>query len=209
MKKLSLRSHETPGNEITELKRLFVNPDKTEYAEVGPDISRKITDLLKSQEDILSHDLEALLGAADKIQGANCHKTALFLTGKYSQEQLFAHDNDDPETAGHEFIEAHSTLYKDPGELQRMLKSRKFPFRISFFKPKDGKDFAYHSLTVLGLTNAGRLVGFEKGGPYSDNVFKYIDAMREVSSYLMHGYAMGLEKDTASEQLPRAAEAAE
>jgi hypothetical protein len=198
--KLSPQTHDAlaeAGGGFSEqmtLRRLYVNSNKSEYLEVDSEIGSKIDELLRSQEDVIAgENIEALFSASDKIAGANCHKTALFLTGRYSKEELFAPHNDNPQTAGHDYVEAHSTLYPELEGFQAALASRKFPFRISFFKPKDGKNFAYHSITVLGLTNKNTIVGFEKEGPYADTPFKYINANDTITAYLMRGYTAGLE----------------
>jgi hypothetical protein len=175
------------------LTRLYVDSKKKEHVEVKGETAEKIQELLQSQEDIASDDIEALLTASDTIAGANCHKTALFLSGDYSKEQLFAPDNDQPETAGHQDIESNSILYPDIEEFQEALAKRTFPYRVSFFKPKDGKPFAYHSITVLGVTNKDVVVAFEKAGPYADTPFRYVNGMDTIMVYLSDGYTPALE----------------
>lgn len=184
-----------PSFEDAEVSRIYVDAGKSEYLDADAKITAKIEDLLATQEGIASgNDVEALFAASDAVAGANCHKTALYLTGKYTREQLFEPYNDDPKTAGHEFIEQNSALYGDPEALQAALRNREFPFRVSFFKPKDGKEFAYHSITVLGLSNKGTLVAFEKKGPYADTPFRYVNALNVIMSYLAENYVVGLEK---------------
>ena len=175
-------------------KRLYVDSRNSEYVDVGPEEARKIRDLLESQEHVASDDVLTMFASSDKIQGANCHKTALYLTGRFTKEQLFAHDNDDPQTAGHEYVEEHSNLFPNLESARSALGRAKFPFRLSFFKEKNGQPFAYHSITILGTSNCDTLVGFEKEGPYADNPFKYIDVVRTMSNYLSRGYSLGIEK---------------
>lgn len=175
-------------------QKLYVDRKRTEYVAVDPAIAVKIDDLLESQEDMASDDIKKMLTTADKIQGANCHKTALFLTGKYSRKQLFSPDNDKPETAGHIDIEADSTIYEDPEAFQTAIRGKQFPFRVSFFKLRNEKMFAYHSIVLLGVTNKGTLVGFEKEAAHADYHFRYIRAMDSIAGYLMNGYSAGLEK---------------
>lgn len=171
---------------------LFVNENKTESVTVNKAIGEKINELLQRQEKVASHDIEILLGGAEDIQGANCHKTALYLMGDISLDDLLHPDNTDPETAGHETVENNSTIYEDHEKLN--LNKKSFPFRVSFFKKKEGKYFAFHSITVLGITNKDRLLGFEKEGPYSDNPFRFIDVKNTLVAYLTKGYVVGLEK---------------
>lgn len=175
------------------LERLSVNERGDEFVEVEKPIADKIRKLLESQHALASHDVEAFFAAADNIQGANCHKTALYLTGEYTESQLFAEDNDNPETAGHFFVEAHTEVFDSLEEAQTQLQNLHFPFRVSFFKPKDGIDFAYHSITLLGNSNKDRLIGFEKEGPYADNRFRYINALSTIVRYASEGYRIGLE----------------
>lgn len=187
-----------PSNRTAEklqFKRLFVDADRTEYVDVDPVIGAKAEELLESQEDVVSNDdIAALLETSHEIAGANCHKTALYLTGKYSKEQLFSPDNDNPVTAGHEYIEEHSNVYVDFEKFQSALKDKEFPIRVSFFKDRDGKPFAYHSITILGVTNKGTLVAFEKEGPYADTPFRYRNAMKAIAGHVATGYTAALEK---------------
>ena len=152
---------------------------------------------------MISDDIRKVLLAGDKIGGANCHKTALFLAGRYSQEQLFSPDNDNPETAGHADIEANSIIYTDPTVFPASLGEKRFPYRVSFFKLRGDKYFAYHSMMVLGVTNKGNVVGFEKAGPYADNPFRYINVAKEITDYLLNGYIAGLEKQSDVQQFAR------
>lgn len=181
------------------LKRLFVDADRTEYVDVDPVIGAKVEELLESQEDVVRNDdIAALLETSHEIAGANCHKTALYLTGKYSKEQLFSPDNDNPVTAGHEYVEEHSNLYPNldafSAELRAVVEQGKFPIRVSFFKEKDGKPFAFHSITILAKSNKGTLVAFEKGGPYADTPFRYRNATRAIVRHRDLGYTLALEK---------------
>lgn len=181
--------------ENTEGTRLFVNENKDEYLSVNSKLARKINKLLESQLQVQDvQDVAKLFDASDKIAGANCHKTALFLTGKISEEELFSPDNHDPETAGHSYIETHSQIVPDTKDLQEIMLEKELPFRISFFKKKEGKNFAYHSITILGTTSKGTVVAFEKEGPYADTPFKYVDATNVIAQYLMRGFTAGLEK---------------
>jgi hypothetical protein len=189
--------HPTHGSpEKLKLKRLFVDADRTEYVDVDPIIGAKAEELLESQEDVVSNDdIAALLETSHEIAGANCHKTALYLTGKYSKEQLFSPDNDNPVTAGHEYIEENSNLFSDFESFAAALQAKKeFPIRISFFKDKDGKPFAFHSITILGKSNKGTLVAFEKGGPYADTPFRYRDATKAILRHQELKYTPALEK---------------
>jgi hypothetical protein len=181
------------NRERVTLERLPINERGDEFIEVEKPLANKINKLLESQQALASHDVEAFFEAADNIQGANCHKTALYLTGEYTESQLFAKDNDNPETAGHFFVEAHTEVFDSLEEAQTHLQNLHFPFRISFFKPKDGIDFAYHSITLLGTSNKDRLIGFEKEGPYADNRFRYINALSTIVRYAGEGYRIGLE----------------
>lgn len=173
--------------------RLFVDSRGKESISVDAVTAAKVTELLESQEQVAGDDIEALLSASDEIAGANCHKTALYLTGRYTKEQLFAPDNDQPETAGHQDIEASSVLYPDLEEFQKALAEREFPYRISFFQDKDGKPFAYHSITMLGVTAKGVVVAFEKAGPYADTPFRYVNGLDFLKLYLINGYTPALE----------------
>lgn len=189
-----LESHETPSRaEVPPppVERLFVNEARDEYIDVDRATAQKVEFLLEHNLTGVD-DLEALFAQGDKIQGANCHKTALYLTGEYSEEQLLASDNDSPETAGHSYIEGHSNIFSDTKQFEDALRRHAFPFRISFFKDKDGKPFAYHSITVVGVSSKGRLVAFEKEGPYADNPFRYTDASSTLSAYLLRGHSVGI-----------------
>lgn len=179
--------------ELALTTQLFVDAKKTEYVRLPQQTADKIEYLLKEQEGVFSGDVYHIFAAGDKIQGANCHKTALFLTGKYSEVDLLAYDNDDPKTAGHEYVERNSMLLRDPNIIASVLEEVEVPFRISFFKEKDGKDFAFHSITVIGMSNKDRLIGFEKEGPYPETPFRYINVMSVISKYLMGGYVIGVE----------------
>lgn len=183
-------------------EKLYVNEKGDEYVEVAPETGEKIRMLLESQKDIgAHHDLHALFASADQIAGANCHKTALFLTGRYTKDQLFSPDNDRPETAGHADIEAGSVLYKNLNKFHNALAEKEFPYRVSFFKRNERGEFEpRQSVTVLGLSNKGRVVGFEKGGPYGDTVFRYVNALHSISFHLKRGYAAALEKEAAGSE---------
>lgn len=181
------------SKENTERERLSIDEKGEEFLDLDIATAQKISYLLESQKDVLSDDVEELLMAGDKIQGANCHKTALFMTGKISRERLFELNNDDPVTAGHAYVEGHSNLYPDIDRFNAALSQKTFPFRVSFFKSKEGKDFAYHSITVLGMSNKKTLVGFEKEGPYADNPFRYINATEVITAHILHKYIPGLE----------------
>jgi hypothetical protein len=189
------RAYSKRSPENIDTTRLYVDAKKSEYINVDTALAAKVNDLLDSQTAVVSgDDVEDLLSTSDKIAGANCHKTSLYLTGIISKEELFAPGNDDPVTAGHEHVESHSTLYPRSETLEVSLGRKKFPFRVSFFKKRNGKDFAYHSITVLGLTNKGRVVAFEKEGPYADTPFRYVDGIRAIAGHITTGYTPGLEK---------------
>lgn len=177
-------------------KKVFVDAGKREYIVIDPHMAHKIEELLHHQAAVISgDDVEQLFAASDHIAGGNCHKTSLYLTDKYTEEQLFAPDNDHPTTAGHEYVEEHSKVFADTEAFERALIEREFPFRISFFKQqKDGTYFAYHSITVLGISNKERLVGFEKEGPYADTPFRYIEVNSTIGQFLAAGYVAGLEE---------------
>jgi hypothetical protein len=178
--------------ENPETVRLYVDAAKSEYIDIGVELARKIEDLLESQSDVVSgENIEALLSTGDRIAGANCHKTSLYLTDAISREELFAPDNHDPATAGHEYIEAHTKLYPQSDALQEVLRQKKFPFRVSFFKKRNGKDFAYHSITLLKVSNKGRVVAFEKEGPYADTPFRYVDGIKSIAGHIATGYTPG------------------
>lgn len=189
-----LESHEPSARTEAQpppAERLFVNEARSEYVDVDPATAEKVEHLLEHNLTDID-DLEAMFAQGDKIQGANCHKTALYLTGDYSEAQLLASDNDSPETAGHSYIEEHSHIFSDTKQFEDALRRHAFPFRISFFKDKDGKPFAYHSITVIGVSSKGRLVAFEKEGPYADNPFRYTDASSTLSAYLLRGHSVGI-----------------
>jgi len=189
-----LESEKVSSAEDIDFEDLYVDSKHSEYVVVNTETKAQILELLDSQKDVIKNDdIEALFLASEKVAGANCHKTSLFLTNKYSKEQLFSPDNDHPSTAGHEYVESHSKLYPTFSDLSSLVASKIPPFRISFFKDENGKPLADHSITILGNSNKGTLIGFEKKGPYADTLFKYIDATKVIKRYLARGYILGVE----------------
>ncbi len=183
-----------PTAEKLQKIKLYVNQSRDQYVNSDAETAEKIDDLLHSQKDINSDDTHTLLEASDKIQGANCHKTALYLTDKITREDLFEPNNTDPQYAGHEQVEANTELFSSYEEFKNALMRKSFPVRISFFKPKDGKEnYAHHSITILGFSNKKTLIGFEKAGPYSDTPFRYINALKAIHSKKVLGYTPGIE----------------
>ena len=45
---------------------------------------------------------------------------------------------------------------------------------------------------IVGLSSKGRLIGFDKDGSYADNRFRYIDALRVVTEYLLKGHIVAI-----------------
>lgn len=184
------------AQERLDFRRLYLTEDQAEYVDAPLYVADKIETLLDSQKNIVAgDDIEQLLLESHQVAGANCHKTALFLTGENTAEQLWAPDNDNPQTAGHEYVERHSKLFPDSDALSRGLTKQTFPYRISFFKRKKNGFFADHSITLIGISNKGTLIGFEKMGPYADTPFKYINAMKSITAYLSNSYIAGLQND--------------
>ena len=125
------RQKERLPTSISERRR-FVNRARDEYVDMDPVIARKVDYLLRQNIDVRSSSVEHIFALGDKIQGANCHKTAPFLTGEFSESQLFAPDNDNPETAGQSYIEQHSHIFADSEDIEEALTKHTFPFRVSF-----------------------------------------------------------------------------
>jgi len=183
-----------PRGESLKKERVYVSENKEQYIDIEPETAGKVETLLKSQEDVRSHDIEAVFKTSDKIQGANCHKTALYLTDQASLDDLFEPNNTDPQYAGHEQVEANTKLFTSYDDFKNALMREKFPIRISFFKPKDGKEnYAHHSITILGFSNKKTLVGFEKAGPYPETPFRFVNALKLISKQKRFGYTPGIE----------------
>jgi hypothetical protein len=183
------RGQAEPQNHIPEsadMMRLYV-----EYVDLPSEVGKKIEELIRDQKGVLpGNDIEAMFSASDKIAGANCHKTSLYLTGHLSRDQLFSPDNTDPKTAGHAYVQERSNLYPAFTGFAIALKKRPFPFRVSFFK----QNFPQHSITVLGVSSKGNLIGFEKEDAYADTPFRYINVTKSIGGHLGLGYVPGLEK---------------
>ncbi len=186
---------------VPNIKRIYITPDKAEWIDLQSSIYEKISYLLKKQpnEEDKHNDIVNYFNSADAIQGANCHKTALFLTGKIDDKQLFHPDNTDIKKAGHYFVSSleNTTLHPEINsfeELAEKLKNINYPIRITFFKvSKNQKYMPIHSVTILGITNKGKLLGFHKEDAYADNPFEFINIAELSTVYLTHNHIIGIE----------------
>jgi hypothetical protein len=184
----------------TAARRVFLDSEKTEWMDIDSALLGKMRMLLRMQPDSAA-DIEHFFERADAIQGANCHKTSLFLTGKISLDALFAHTNHDPRTAGHIYVsnEDNTAMVQEDLSIEQKLGwyvvGKKFPLRITFFKKETtGGQSAVHSVTIIGVTNKGHLKGFEKKDAYADHPFQDVDIADILSYYFGKGYLLGVER---------------
>ncbi len=184
------------------MERLYITKDKQEWVDIDQALLEKMRLLRKMQPDPsqVHGDMHGYLKSAEDVQGANCHKTALFLTGKISKDDLFAHTNHDEETAGHAFVASVENTNILPQvntvkDLASRLAERPLPVRITFFKSQpNAEPFPVHSVTIIGITNEGRLLGFEKEDAYADKPFHDIDVGERLAIFIASGHSVGIGK---------------
>ncbi len=183
------------------MERLYITKDKQEWVDIDQALLEKMRLLRKMQPDPsqVHNDIHGYFNSADNIQGANCHKTALYLTGKITEEELFAHTNHDLETAGHVFVASSENTEMLPKETTvegviKKLKQCTLPVRVTFFAKYGDKILSKHSITIIGVTNKGQFKGFEKEDTYAEDPFQDVDVRTIVSEFLNTGHMVGIEK---------------
>lgn len=178
--------------------------DPTEYLDVENELLKKMRDLLAQNPDTNDH-VHDFLADAEAVSGANCHKTAFYLTNKMTREELFAPTNHDIKTAGHIEVasRAHTNMLPplDDDHVERYIQQlfaqfarMQLPFRITFFAPHEQGLFPKHSITVFGVTNKNNWHGFEKEDAYADNHFQDVNVENVITWYLTTGHRIGIEK---------------
>lgn len=181
--------------------------DPSEYIDIEKSFLAKMQDLLAHNPDH-TDDVHDFFNDAESVAGANCHKTALYLTGKMSREDLFAHTNHDVETAGHVYVaaEQNTTIIprisnlQDRDATERYVKNiflefskKELPFRVTFFTKERNGFFPQHSVTVFAVSNKGNWYGFEKEDAYSDKPFQDIDMGKILLKQIVNGLYVGIE----------------
>jgi len=180
--------------------------DPNEYVDIQDTLLEQVRDLLKRNPDHADH-VHDIFEDAESIAGANCHKTALYLTGHITRDELFAHTNHDVSTAGHAYVVSQErtrilpsvstnnerTLKVFLKQLYSEFKKRTPPFRITFFSQEKGGVFPQHSITVLAESNRGHWYGFEKKDAYGDHPFQDVLIEEALLRYLVNGHRIGIE----------------
>jgi hypothetical protein len=159
-------------------------------------VEKKMDVLLAANVDF-GGDVTSIFADADRIQGANCHKTALFLAGKIGWNELFDMTNHDVDEAGHVYVYAQTNLLKGQGGIEenvrialRLLLKQTMPQRVSFFQITETGVHVAHSITVTHVSD-GRLRGFDKVDAHADQPFRKIDVQEVIALYVGLGYRVG------------------
>lgn len=121
------------------------------------------------------------------IKFANCHKTALFLTGDLDIEQLKTGKLDNPRTSGHgqiknEILEGKGDTFMFIDDLVEYIGDKSF--RVTILLNKDNhRLIPTHTFLILGKSNQGKTICFEKVGPQLTQGFKLRELDHVVQSY--------------------------
>ena len=192
--------HGTEALDRPILTKVFVDDEKTEWIYIEQTLLEKMR-LLRRIQPNPEDDAETFMRKAYGVRGANCHQTSLYLMGKLTLDELLALTNHDIETAGHkEVVSEENTQilsHADTAtEFAQALEGRKPPIRVTFFRTEpDGSLYPVHSITVIGITNKGHIIGFEKMSAKGDHPFHDIDVLANLTAYLAKGKVVGIGKE--------------
>jgi hypothetical protein len=165
-------------------------------------VDEKMKALLEVNVDFQG-SVEDIFTDADKIQGANCHKTALFLTGEIGWNELFDATNHDVDEAGHVHVLEHTNIFRKKGDVdvqmqivERHIQKRPLPVRLTLFeRVNETQYFPKHSVTITGIVPGGIWNGFEKVDAHANDPFQKVNAYIEVLNYLVEdNHYVGIEK---------------
>lgn len=195
---LRLRQQNEHVGEAVKMRRVQPFEDSNEWMDIPARLAVRMRMLLRVQPN--PTNMDQYFQKAEFVKGANCHKTSLYLTNKIPFRALFAHSNDTAETGGQVYVHAHSRIARrevsPENIIDKYVKGHTLPVRVSFFKKSGLHDYLpVHSITIVGHTNKGRWVAFEKEDAYADTPFHYSDALARMQEYHDVGGYIGIEPE--------------